>query len=70
MAASPSELQEQVQISTGGLVVLGVLLSLVSSRFLALSMLVRAELIFGISGTCSMARLLRRAPRNSGFQQG
>jgi rhodanese-related sulfurtransferase len=64
----PIELQRQVQISAGGLVVLGVLLSLGSPWFLALPMFVGAGLMFaGVSGTCGMARLLQRAPWNAAF---
>jgi rhodanese-related sulfurtransferase len=65
----PIELQRQVQISAGGLVLLGVLLSLGSPWFLALPMFVGAGLIFaGVSGTCGMARLLQRAPWNGAFR--
>ncbi len=65
----PIDLQRQVQISAGALVVLGVLLALGSPWFLALPMFVGAGLIFaGISGTCGMAHLLRRAPWNTALQ--
>jgi hypothetical protein len=65
----PIELQRQVQITAGGLVLLGVLLSLGWPWFLALSMFVGAGLIFaGVSGTCGMARLLQRAPWNAAFR--
>jgi rhodanese-related sulfurtransferase len=65
----PIELQRQVQITAGGLVLLGVLLSLGWPWFLALSMFVGAGLIFaGVSGTCGMARLLQRAPWNTAFR--
>jgi rhodanese-related sulfurtransferase len=62
----PIELQRQVQIAAGGLVLLGVLLGLVVSPwFLAVSLFVGAGLMFaGITGYCGMARLLQRAPWN------
>jgi rhodanese-related sulfurtransferase len=62
----PMELQRQVQIVAGGLVLLGIVMGLsVSPWFLAVSLFVGAGLMFaGISGYCGMARLLQRAPWN------
>jgi rhodanese-related sulfurtransferase len=62
----PIELQRQVQIVAGGLVLLGIVMGLsVSPWFLAVSLFVGAGLMFaGISGYCGMARLLQRAPWN------
>jgi rhodanese-related sulfurtransferase len=62
----PIELQRQVQIAAGGLVLIGILLGLiVSPWFLAVSLFVGAGLMFaGITGYCGMARLLQRAPWN------
>lgn len=62
----PISIMRQVQIVAGTLVLLGVLLGwLVSPGFLALSAFVGAGLAFaGLSGTCTMAALLRRLPYN------
>ena len=62
----PIELQRQVQIAAGGLVLLGILLGLIISPwFLVVSLFVGAGLMFaGITGYCGMARLLQRAPWN------
>jgi rhodanese-related sulfurtransferase len=62
----PIELQRQVQIGAGGLVLGGTLLSaLVSPLFLLVPGFVGAGLIFaGASGFCGMAHLLMRAPWN------
>ena len=62
----PIELQRQVQIAAGGLVLLGLLLAwLVSPLFTALSVFVGCGLVFaGISGWCGMARLLALLPWN------
>ena len=62
----PIEIQRQVQIVAGALIVLGLLLSwLVSPMFLGLSAFVGAGLIFaGLSGWCGMARLLSLMPWN------
>jgi rhodanese-related sulfurtransferase len=62
----PIELQRQVQIAAGSLILLGVLLSwLVSPFFVALSAFVGGGLVFaGISGWCGMAHLLAVLPWN------
>jgi rhodanese-related sulfurtransferase len=64
--SKPIELQRQVQIAAGTLVVLGLLLSwLVSPLFLGVSAFVGAGLIFaGVSGWCGMARLIGLMPWN------
>ena len=62
----PIELMRQVQIAAGGLVLLGMALgALVSPWGFVLAGGVGAGLVFaGVSGTCGMARLLRRMPWN------
>lgn len=62
----PIELQRQVQIAAGLLILIGMLLAwLVSPLFLGLSAFVGAGLIFaGISGWCGMARVLGHMPWN------
>lgn len=62
----PIEMQRQVQIAAGGLILLGLLLSwLVSPLFVALAAFVGSGLVFaGISGWCGMARLLAVMPWN------
>lgn len=62
----PIDLMRQVQISAGGLVLLGAVLGyLVSPGFYALSAFVGAGLLFaGISGFCGMARVLALMPWN------
>jgi rhodanese-related sulfurtransferase len=62
----PIELQRQVQIAAGSLILLGVLLSwLVSPFFVALSAFVGGGLVFaGLSGWCGMAHLLALLPWN------
>ena len=64
--SQPLELQRQVQIAAGSLVVLGVVLGYALSPWLfLLSGFVGAGLIFaGISGFCGMARLLLKMPWN------
>jgi len=64
--SQPLELQRQVQIVAGSLVLLGVLLGYTVSPWLFLiSGFVGAGLVFaGISGFCGMARLLRVMPWN------
>lgn len=64
--AAPIDLQRQVQISAGSLVVLGVVLGFaVSPWFFLLSGTVGAGLLqAGITGFCGMARLLRVMPWN------
>ncbi|WP_439817120.1 rhodanese-like domain-containing protein [Zavarzinia sp. CC-PAN008] len=62
----PLELMRQVQIVSGALVLLGVVLGvLVAPAFLGLSAFVGAGLMFaGITGWCGMARLLAHMPWN------
>jgi rhodanese-related sulfurtransferase len=62
----PIELQRQVQIAAGLLIITGLLLAwLVSPLFLGLSAFVGAGLVFaGISGWCGMARVLALMPWN------
>lgn len=63
---APLDLMRQVQISTGGLVVLGAALAAaVSPWFLLLAGFVGAGLVFaGTTGFCGMARLLAKMPWN------
>lgn len=63
---APISMFRQVQISAGGLVVLGCLLSvLISPWFLVLSVFVGSGLIFaGVTDTCAMAMLLSKLPYN------
>jgi len=63
---APIELQRQVMIVAGSLVLVGALLAaLVSTAFLALPLFVGAGLLLaGVSGFCGMARLLMKAPWN------
>ena len=60
---------EEVQITAGSLVVLGIVLALlVSPWFMALSAFVGAGLTFsGLSGTCAMASILAHMPWNKSF---
>jgi rhodanese-related sulfurtransferase len=62
----PIDLMRQVQITAGGLVVLGAVLGLlVAPAFYALSAFVGAGLMFaGITGFCGMARMLSLMPWN------
>jgi len=62
----PLEIMRQVQITAGGLVLLGVVLgATIQPLFYGLAAFVGAGLMFaGISGTCAMATLLRRMPWN------
>jgi rhodanese-related sulfurtransferase len=64
--SKPIELQRQVQITAGLLILAGLLLSwLVSPLFLGLSGFVGAGLVFaGVSGWCGMARVLGVMPWN------
>lgn len=64
--SQPLELQRQVQIIAGSMIVLGAVLgATVSPWFHALSGLVGAGLMFaGVSGYCGMARLLMKMPWN------
>lgn len=65
--SQPIDLQRQVQIAAGSLVVLGIALAaLLSPWFVLLSAFVGAGLVFaGTTGTCAMARLLGRMPWNA-----
>jgi len=62
----PIELQRQVQIAAGSLVLVGLMLSLsLSSWLLAIPAFVGSGLVFaGISGWCGMAKLLAVMPWN------
>jgi len=62
----PIELQRQVQIGAGSLILLGVLLgTFVHPGFFGISGFVGAGLVFaGLTGFCGMARLLMKAPWN------
>jgi len=64
--SKPIELQRQVQIAAGSLIVAGLLLALlISPWFALLSAFVGCGLMFaGISGWCGMARLLAIMPWN------
>lgn len=65
-ASQPMELQRQVQIAAGSLILLGAVLGATASPwFHALSAAIGAGLVFaGVSGFCGMARLLMRMPWN------
>jgi rhodanese-related sulfurtransferase len=65
-ASQPLELQRQVQIAAGSIVVLGAVLGFAwSPWFHLLSAFVGGGLIFaGVSGFCGMARLLMKMPWN------
>jgi rhodanese-related sulfurtransferase len=65
-AGRPIEVQRQVQIAAGTLVLLGVVLGYAAEpRFYAISAFVGAALTFaGISGWCGMAKLLALMPWN------
>ncbi len=69
--SQPLELQRQVQIATGSLVLIGIILgAYLDPRFYALPALIGAGLVFaGISGFCGMARLLRQMPWNRRLRQ-
>lgn len=64
--SQPMELQRQVQIATGILILLGIMLGLtVSAWFFLISGFVGAGLVFaGLSGFCGLARLLMKMPWN------
>lgn len=66
----PLELQRQVQIAAGSLVLTGVALSLAFSPwFIFLSAAVGAGLVFaGVSGSCMMGQLLSSMPWNRSAQ--
>jgi rhodanese-related sulfurtransferase len=64
--SQPIELQRQVQIAAGSLILVGVALAaLLSPWFVLLSAFVGGGLVFaGASGSCAMAQLLMRMPWN------
>lgn len=64
--AQPIELQRQVQIAAGSIVVLGVLLAATLSPWFALlSAFVGGGLVFaGVSGTCALGQVLAMMPWN------
>lgn len=64
--SQPIELNRQVQIGAGGLVILGVLLGLLATPWaFGLALFVGSGLLLaGVSGFCGMARLLVHAPWN------
>lgn len=63
---APLEMNRQVQITVGALMLVGVALSwLVSPAFIALPALLGSGLLFaGVSGWCGMAKVLALAPWN------
>ncbi|MGI9356645.1 MAG: rhodanese-like domain-containing protein [Rhizobiaceae bacterium] len=63
---APISIMRQVQIASGGLVVLGIVLAVfVSAWFMALSAFVGAGLVYaGVSGVCTMAAVLSKMPWN------
>lgn len=63
---APIEMQRQVMIAAGSLVLLGTLMSILASHvWIALAIFVGAGLTFaGITGFCGMARLLALMPWN------
>lgn len=64
--SQPMELQRQVQIAAGSMVMLGIVLGvMLSPWFFMLSGFVGAGLVFaGVSGFCGLARVLMRMPWN------
>jgi O-antigen/teichoic acid export membrane protein len=62
----PIEIQRQVQLAAGSLVLLGVVLGLTGHpAFYAVAGFVGAGLVFaGLTGWCGMAKLLGRMPWN------
>lgn len=69
---APIELQRQVMIVAGSLVLLGALLAtLVWPIFIAIPIFVGGGLLFaGLSGFCGMARILMKAPWNRAEPHG
>lgn len=65
-ASQPLELQRQVQIAAGSMVVLGTVLgATLSPWFFLLCGLIGAGLVFaGVSGFCGLARVLMKMPWN------
>jgi rhodanese-related sulfurtransferase len=68
LKGAPLPLMGQVQIAAGGLVLLGLILSVtVAPAWILLTWFVGAGLLFaGLSGFCGMARLLALMPWNKG----
>lgn len=66
VAGAPIEMQRQVMIAAGALVLIGTILSILVAPFwIGLAMFVGAGLTFaGITGFCGMARLLALMPWN------
>ncbi|HEX2591604.1 MAG TPA: rhodanese family protein [Rhizomicrobium sp.] len=64
--SKPIEIQRQVQIAAGSLILAGLVLALIASPwFAALSAFVGAGLVFaGASGWCGMAKVLQQMPWN------
>jgi rhodanese-related sulfurtransferase len=64
--SKPIEMQRQVQIAAGGLILLGLLLAvLISPWFAVLSAVIGGGLVFaGVSGWCGMAKVLAAMPWN------
>ena len=64
-ARAPLEMQRQVQITAGSLILLGFILGRWIPGFYWLTAFVGAGLVFaGISGTCAMAQILGKMPWN------
>ena len=65
--SQPIEMMRQVQIAAGGLAAVGSLAALFGSPwFAAVPLFVGSGLVFaGVTGTCGMAALLKRAPWNA-----
>src|SRR5690606_12112510 len=65
-SSQPLELQRQVQIAAGSMILLGTVLgTILSPWFLLLSGFVGGGLVFaGVSGYCGLARLLMKMPWN------
>ena len=65
--SQPIEMQRQVMIAAGSLVLLGLLLAIaVSPWFIILTVFIGCGLVFaGITGWCGLARLLRLMPWNA-----
>jgi hypothetical protein len=66
----PIELQRQVMIAAGTIVLLGLMLAdLVSPWFILLTAFVGCGMVFaGVSGWCGMAKLLRLMPWNASLR--
>lgn len=68
----PIELNRQVQIGAGSLVLIGILLGMFATPWaFGLALFVGAGLLFaGLTGFCGLARLLIRAPWNRALRAG